>query len=305
MRLVFAGTPSFAAAALRALLDVGHDVVLVLTQPDRQAGRGMRLQASAVKQTALQRGLRVMQPPSLKNDEVLEALRAAQADVMVVAAYGLLLPPAVLSVPAQGCVNIHASLLPRWRGAAPIQRALLDGDEETGITIMQMDAGLDTGPILLQERLAIDSNDTAGTLHDKLADLGARCIIRTLGATLTPREQDHAAATYARRIEKAEAVIDWKQPAATICRQIRAFNPRPGASTKVGGLILKVWRGFPDAAQEGEPGTVVGATADGIVVAAGSESVRVTELQRAGGGRMGAAACLAGGTIKLGMRLGT
>jgi methionyl-tRNA formyltransferase len=305
MRLIFAGTPPFAAAALTALTEANHDVALVLTQPDRPAGRGMRPQPSAVKQTALQRGLRVAQPASLKNDETLQTVRGAEADLMVVAAYGLLLPPPVLAIPARGCVNIHASLLPRWRGAAPIQRALLAGDRETGITIMQMEAGLDTGPILLQERLSIESADTAGALHDKLADLGARCIVQALGQTLTPQAQDEVGATYARRVEKSEAIIDWRQPADMICRQIRAFNPHPGASTTGGGVMLKVWCAVPAGGHESEPGVVVATTADGIVVAAGSGSVAVLELQRAGGRRLAAPAYLAGGGLKVGMRLGT
>jgi methionyl-tRNA formyltransferase len=305
MRLIFAGTPQFAATALRALLEAKHDVALVLTQPDRPAGRGMRLQASAVKETALRSGLPVAQPQSLKDGQALKALEEARAEAMVVAAYGLLLPPAVLAIPPRGCINIHASLLPRWRGAAPIQRALLAGDAETGISIMQMDAGLDTGPILLQERLAIEPEDTAGSLHDRLAVLGAKCIAKALDKPLRPRAQNEAGASYARRIEKSEAIIDWKRPAEAICRQIRAFNPQPGASTSLNGDILKVWHALPGGACGGEPGVIVAAGPDAIVVAAGTGSVNVAELQRAGGKRLRAGAYSAGGGIKAGMRLGT
>jgi methionyl-tRNA formyltransferase len=265
----------------------------------------MRLQASAVKEVAVRYGLRLAQPASLKEGQALKALAEAKAEAMIVAAYGLLLPPAVLAIPARGCINIHASLLPRWRGAAPIQRALLAGDRETGITIMQMDAGLDTGPILLQKELPIEPADTSGTLHDKLAVLGAKCIVDALDQRLTPRAQDETGATYARRIEKSEAIIDWKQPAQMICRQVRAFNPQPGAFTSVNGDILKVWSVLPGGAGRDEAGVIVAAGPDAIVVAAGVGSVSLIELQRAGGKRLRAGAYVAGGGIKAGMRLGT
>ena len=305
MKLIFAGTPTFAAIALDALLTAGFDITLVLTQPDRPAGRGMQLRASAVKQRALARGLRVAQPATLKEARSQQQLCAVGADAMVVAAYGLLLPAAVLAIPPRGCLNIHASLLPRWRGAAPIQRALLAGDRVTGITIMQMDVGLDTGAIVLQEKIAIDDNDTAQTLHDKLALLGARCIVRALREHPSPHAQDDAAATYADKISKAEAAIDWSRSAAEICRQVRAFNPAPGATTTLAGIALKVWRAQPAAAATGAPGTLVSADARGIVVAAGDGAVCISELQKAGGKRLAAAAFLAGTALKSGARLGT
>ncbi len=294
MKLIFAGTPKFAAIALEGLLAAGHAVALTLTQPDRPAGRGLKPQSSAVKKLALARGLPLEQPASLNQTAIQEQLRNVGADAMVVAAYGLILPPSVLQVPARGCLNIHASLLPRWRGAAPIQRALLNGDRETGITIMQMDAGLDTGSILLQEKIAINDDDTAQTLHDRLAPLGARCILRALNEDSAPRAQDDVAATYADKITKAEAVIDWSRSAVDICRQVRAFNPAPGAATMLDGATLKIWCAQPVVHSTAAPGTVVGVGTDGIVVAAGAGAVNVTELQRAGAKRLAAAAFLAG-----------
>lgn len=304
MRLIFAGTPEFAATALSALLDAGHTVALVLTQPDRPAGRGMQQRPSAAKRVAVAHRLPLLQPPTLKDENVARELRSAGTDAMVVAAYGLLLPATVLAIPARGCINIHASLLPRWRGAAPIQRALLAGDVETGITIMQMDAGLDTGAILLQERLAITPEDTAHTLYDKLAALGARCVVRVLGENPAPRAQDPTLATYADKIAKAEAAIDWAQTADAICRKVRAFNPHPGASTTFARDTLKIWCARPGPTAAGTPGTVVGAAANGIMVAAGSGTVCITELQRAGGKRLGAAPFLAGFALAPGARLG-
>jgi methionyl-tRNA formyltransferase len=305
MKLIFAGTPEFAAIALEALLAAGHAVALTLTQPDRPAGRGLKPHPSAVKKLAQARGLPLAQPPTLKPAAIQEQLRNVGADAMVVAAYGLILPPSVLAVPARGCLNIHASLLPRWRGAAPIQRALLSGDRETGITIMQMDAGLDTGAILLQEKIAIDDDDTAQTLHDKLAPLGARCILRALSENPASRAQDDGAATYADKIAKAEAVIDWSRSADDICRQIRAFNPAPGSATTLDGAALKVWCAQPVAYRNAPPGTVAGVGASGIVVAAGAGAVNVTELQKAGGKRLAARAFLAGAALTPGTRLGT
>ena len=304
MKLIFAGTPEFAAVALDGLLAAGHDVALTLTLPDRPAGRGLHPRPSAVKQRARARGLLLAQPASLKEPVVQAQLRTIGADAMVVAAYGLMLPDAVLAIPARGCLNIHASLLPRWRGAAPIQRALLVGDHETGITIMQMDAGLDTGAILLQEKIAIGGDDTAQTLHDKLAQLGVRCILRALSENPAPRAQNDAAATYADKISKAEARIDWTQSAGDICRQIRAFNPAPGAVTTLDGAELKIWRALPAAPAAGAAGTVVSADTAGIVIAAGSGAVNITELQKAGGKRLATAAFLAGKALSPGARLG-
>ena len=305
MKLIFAGTPEFAAVALDALLAAGHAVALTLTQPDRPAGRGLKPRPSAVKALALARKLPLAQPASLKEPVIQEQLRAIGADAMVVAAYGLILPDAVLAIPARGCINIHASLLPRWRGAAPIQRAVLAGDRETGITIMQMDAGLDTGAILLQEKIALNDDDTAQTLHDKLAQLGARCVVRTLKENPAPRAQDDTAATYADKITKAETVIDWARSAGDICRQIRAFDPVPGAVTTLDGATLKIWRAQPLAHEAVTPGTVMSARASGIVVAAGGGAVNVIELQKAGSKRLAAAAFLAGAKLVPRARLGT
>ena len=224
---------------------------------------------------------------------------------MVVAAYGLILPPAVLNIPARGCLNIHASLLPRWRGAAPIQRALLAGDTETGITIMQMDEGLDTGPVLLQQRVAIAGDDTAETLHNKLARVGATAIVQALRTPFTARAQDSALATYAEKITKAEAAIDWAGDAGAICRQVRAFNPAPGAATAWNGSVLKIWRATVAENDGAAPGTVVKVDSDGIFVAAGTQAVKITELQKAGGKRLPAAQFLAGAALAAGSRLGT
>ena len=303
MKLIFAGTPEFATPALDALLAAEHDVVLVLTQPDRRAGRGMAPRPSAVKQLAQARGLPLAQPQTLDDEALQRRLRELAAEVMVVVAYGLLLPRAVLAAPARGCLNIHASLLPRWRGAAPIQRALLAGDAETGITIMQMDAGLDTGPTLLQERIAIREDDNTQTLHDRLAALGARSIVRALREWPAAQAQDEAIATYAAKISKAEARIDWTRGAVEICRQIRAFNPAPGAVTTLAGTTHKVWRA-QTAAGAGAPGAVLSADATGIVIAAGSGAVRVLELQRAGGKRLAAAAFLNAAKLARGARFG-
>ncbi|HEY9146614.1 MAG TPA: methionyl-tRNA formyltransferase, partial [Thiobacillus sp.] len=295
----------FAAAALNALADAGHDIALVLTQPDRPAGRGMKLTPSAVKQSALARGLPVSQPPSLKSPEAQDKLRAADADVMVVAAYGLILPQAVLDLPRFGCLNIHASLLPRWRGAAPIQRAILAGDLETGITIMQMDAGLDTGAMLSKTVVPIRDSDTAASLHDVLAAAGASAIVAALAnyPALVPVAQDEALATYAAKLSKDEAQLDWCQPADALVRAVRAYNPVPGAWTLLDGAPLKIW-----AAQavsgSGAPGEVLRAEADQLVVACGSAALALQEIQPAGSKRMTAAAFLAGRPLPPGTRLG-
>jgi methionyl-tRNA formyltransferase len=315
VRILFAGTPPFAAAALDALAEAGHDIALVLTQPDRPAGRGMKLTPSAVKQTALARGLPVYQPPSLKPPEVQAALRAADADVMVVAAYGLILPQAVLDLPRFGCLNIHASLLPRWRGAAPIQRALLAGDTETGITIMQMDAGLDTGAMLSKTAVPIRETDTAASLHDTLAAAGARAIVVALAnyPALVPQAQDDREATYAAKLSKEEARLDWRQPADTLARAVRAYNPVPGAWTLLDGVPLKIWsaQAIADGGAlkdadllRAEPGDMLHAEADRLLVACGSGALALQEIQPAGGKRMTAAAFLAGRPLSGGTRFG-
>jgi methionyl-tRNA formyltransferase len=305
MKVVFAGTPDFAAVALKALIAARFNVALVLTQPDRPAGRGMQLQQSPVKQLALAHGIAVAQPPSLRLDgkypEDAQAakaqLQALQADVMVVAAYGLILPQWVLDVPAHGCLNIHASLLPRWRGAAPIHRAVEAGDSETGITLMQMDAGLDTGDMLLVEKLPIAANDTTATLHDKLASLGARLIVEALemlacgGLPRTPQPTEGV--TYAHKITKAEAVLDTSLDAYTLARKVRALNPAPGATLTLHGETVKCW--IAEATSDsGIPGQVLRADAHGVRVACGQGALNITELQRAGGKRISAAQFVAG-----------
>lgn len=304
MKLIFAGTPDFAAAALAALLDAGHEVALVLTQPDRPAGRGMALQASPVKRLAQARGIEVFQPTTLRDEAAQARIAAVGAEVMVVAAYGLILPQRVLDLPRHGCLNIHASLLPRWRGAAPIQRALLAGDAETGVCIMQMEAGLDTGPVLLREATPIAAADTAATLHDRLAAIGARLIVDALTRLpLAAEQQPEAGVTYAAKIDKAESAIDWSQPAAAVDRQVRAFNPFPGAHSTLSGVGLKVWQAEP-VAGSGLPGQVLAAGRDGIVVACGDGALRLTELQKAGGKRLTAAQFLAGNALQPGERFG-
>jgi methionyl-tRNA formyltransferase len=293
MRVIFAGTPDFAAQALAAILAAGHDVPLVLTQPDRPAGRGMKLQPSAVKQLALAHNLPVFQPERLKDPTTHEPIYAAQADVIVVAAYGLILPQAVLDMPRYGCLNIHASLLPRWRGAAPIQRAIEAGDVETGVTIMQMDAGLDTGAMLLAEPLKVGAAETAGELHDRLAALGARLIVTALAQrdALTPVAQPTTGTTYAAKISKAEAQLDWAEPADVLARKIRAFNPFPGATLPLAGEPVKIWRAEA-VTGSGSPGQILAADANGIVVAARHGALRLTELQKPGGRRVTSASAV-------------
>ena len=331
MKIIFAGTPAFARTALAQLDAAGFQIVLVLTQPDRPAGRGMKLHPSPVKALALERSWPVAQPRSLRLDgkypddalAAAEALRAAQADAMVVAAYGLILPQWALDVPRLGCFNIHASLLPRWRGAAPIHRAIEAGDAQTGITIMQMDAGLDTGAMLLVESLpiqvdALDATattparlpDSTATLHDKLAALGGHLIVEALTqasrGALRPVAQPAVGVTYAYKVEKHEAAIDWSQDAATIVRRIRAFDPFPGASTQLGSDTLKLWAAEPAAASAmaaAAPGTVVAITAQGIAVQAGDGPVILTELQRPGGKRLPAADFLRGFALQVGQLL--
>jgi methionyl-tRNA formyltransferase len=306
MKLVFAGTPDFAAAALDALHRAGHSIALVLTQPDRPSGRGLQPTPSAVKRLAQALELPVRQPLSLKEPEIQRELAALEPDAMIVAAYGLIVPQAVLDVPRLGGINIHASLLPRWRGAAPIQRAILAGDEKTGISIMQMDAGLDTGPVLLEEATGIETDDTAQTLHDRLAAIGARLIVDALERDLTPLPQDASRATYAAKLDKREAAIDWSEPADAIARKIRAFNPAPGASTTCGGATLKLWHARArEHAGASVPGTIISAGRDGVLVACGGDSaLEITHLQRAGGKRLAAASFLAGSPLHPGERLG-
>jgi methionyl-tRNA formyltransferase len=320
MRVVFAGTPEFGLAALHALRQAGSEVALVFTQPDRPAGRGLKLHPSAVKAYAIEHGIRVAQPRSLRLDgkfpddaqQARTALLAARPDVLVVAAYGLLLPAWVLELPPLGCLNIHASLLPRWRGAAPIQRAIEAGDKATGITIMQMDAGLDTGAMLLAQALAIGADDSAATLHDRLAPLGGRLIVQALelaqSGALQSTPQPDAGISYAHKIDKAEAAIDWRESAGVIERRIRAFDPFPGASGVLNGETLKIWRAALDPGAGvapgwgGAPGEIVSVEPTRLVVACGSGGLRLTELQRSGGKRMAAQAFLAGQTLRAGMR---
>lgn len=308
MKIIFAGTPEFAAVALAALHAAGHEITLILTQPDRPAGRGMQLHASAVKQFALAHAIPVAQPISLRLDgkypeiaqEAHDLLRAAPHDVMIVAAYGLILPQSVLDIPPFGCLNIHGSLLPRWRGAAPIHRAIEVGDAETGITIMQMELGLDTGPMLLMQSLPIADDDTTASLHDKLADLGGVMIVDALRkleqGDLTATPQPEAGANYAAKIAKEEAMLDLTQSASELARKIRAFNPFPGAMAVCNGTPVKFWRAeVVERSSQWSAGQVIFANAhDGVVIACGSGALRVTELQKPGGKRLPAAEFIKG-----------
>jgi methionyl-tRNA formyltransferase len=322
MRIAFAGTPPFAAAALEAILGAGHEVVLVLTQPDRPAGRGLKRRAGAVGALAGARALPLLAPRSLREPadpegarEALQRLRSAAPDVLVVAAYGLLLPPAVLDAPrglagagaVARAVNIHASLLPRWRGAAPVARAIEAGDRETGVTLMQMDAGLDTGPMLVSETIPIDPADTAGTLTARLAQLGAGMMVSWLERARAGRwsavPQPADGASYARKIGRDEAWLDWGAPAALLARRVRAFDPEPGASGRLGDVAVKIWSTEAVAGAPGSnPGTVVSAGPDGIGVACGEGVLLIRELQRAGGRRLRAREFLAGSPIAVGAR---
>ena len=303
MKLIFAGTPEFAAQALDAIVAAGHQVTLVLTQPDRPAGRGMSLQPSLVKQRALAAGIEVFQPVSLKDAAAQARVAAAVAEgaeVMVVAAYGLILPQAVLDLPRFGCINIHASLLPRWRGAAPIQRALEAGDAATGVCIMQMEAGLDTGPVLLSESLPIAADDHAASLHDKLAGLGARLCVEALAQLpLAATPQPAAGVTYAHKIDKAEAQVDWRRSAQALDRHVRAYNPFPGAQARFGGQTVKLWRATP-VAGSGPAGTVLAVDREQVVIACGDGALAVSELQKAGGKRLPVREFLAGHPLKAG-----
>jgi methionyl-tRNA formyltransferase len=286
MKIIFAGTPQFAASALAAL-HKQHQVVAVLTQPDRPAGRGLKLAYSAVKQLALQYGLPVLQPANLKAAEVQREIAELGADVMVAAAYGLILPKAVLQLPRHGCLNIHASLLPRWRGAAPIQRAIQAGDAETGITIMQMDEGLDTGDMLLQHRCPIAETDTAQSLQDKLTVIGANSILEALSLLqehrLMPVRQDESAASYAPKLLKSEARIDWHQDAQLIERTVRAFNPFPVCYADLNGITIKISQAALCTDEQGEPGRVIASDKRGITVGCGAGALRLEVLQRPGG----------------------
>jgi methionyl-tRNA formyltransferase len=309
LRVGFAGTPPFAATALAAILDAGFQVTAVLTRPDRPQGRGLKLAPSAVKSLALERGLALLQPPTLK-DEAFQAELARRAlDVLVVAAYGLILPQPVLDVPRHGCINIHASLLPRWRGAAPVQRALLEGDAQTGISIMQMDAGLDTGAVISAHAVAIAPHDNAATLTGRLAEAGARAIVETLfrlqrDGSVEALAQREDAASYARKISRDDASIDWQASALSIERQVRALNPVPGAFSVLGEKQIKIWASDAALGSFGAPGTVVRADGANLVIACGEGALAVRELQRAGGRRMSAAEFLSGNRIEAGDRVG-
>jgi len=306
MRLVFAGTPEFAAAALKALLAAGHAIPLVLTQPDRPAGRGMKPRISAVKEFALAHGLNVAQPENLKTEAARQPIRDAAAEVMVVAAYGLILPRAALDLPALGCVNIHASLLPRWRGAAPIHRAIEAGDAQTGITLMQMDQGLDTGAVLRRAPLPIQAEDTTGSLHDKLAELGAREIVALLPELAAGRvaasAQDESLATYAAKIGKEDARLDWNLSADVLERRIRAFDPFPGAFCLLDGEALKIWRARPVQGC-GTPGEILAVRRQELCVACGEGALAISEVQKAGGRRLPVASFLAGHDLRPGILL--
>ena len=298
MRLIFAGTPTFAAVALETLLHSAHQVELVLTQPDRPAGRGMKMVSSEVKRLALKHGLSVLQPATLRDAEVVNSIAGLGADAMIVAAYGLILPPEILGVFKYGCINIHASLLPRWRGAAPIQQALLAGDRETGVSIMRMEAGLDTGPVFTMERFRIESRDTSSTLHDKLAALGAQSMVRALAGIesggLRAEPQSGVGITYAHKITREQARIDWKLPAVELDRAVRAFNPFPAAFSYFDDQVVKIWDAEVASGSPAEPGEIVAVSDAGIVVACGSGALCLTRLQRSGGKQLPVAEFLRG-----------
>lgn len=300
MRIVFAGTPDFAAIALQALLATDHDVIAVYTQPDRPAGRGRKQQFGPVKQTAVDATIPVFQPPSLKDETEQQSLRDFEPDVMVVAAYGLILPQAVLDIPRLGCLNIHASLLPRWRGAAPIHRAIEAGDAETGITIMQMAAGLDTGDMLLKQRTPIYEDDTGGSLHDRLADMGGKAIVEALAALdtrgLEAQPQDDSQANYAHKLSKDEAHIDWQANADDIARKVRAFNPWPGTDGELEGQKIRIHEAFAVNEPTSQlPGTVLARERSGVEIACGAGILRVTRVQLPGTRAMSVSDLINGG----------
>jgi len=307
MRMVFAGTPAFAARALAALLASGHEIALALTQPERPAGRGLKPASGAVQALAEQHGIPTYRPASLRTPEAQERIGAARPEVLVVAAYGLILPQAALDIAPRGALNIHASLLPRWRGAAPIQRAILAGDRDSGITIMRMDAGLDTGPILMQRSLAVAADDDAQTLHERLAELGATLIVAALEALAKglarAQPQPQEGATYASKISKHETVLDWSRAAPELERAIRAFRPAPGARTTLRGEPLKIWSARI-AAGQGAPGTVLEAGPAALRIACGERALEVLELQRAGGRRLAVGEFLRGLAVRAGERFG-
>ena len=305
MNVLFAGTPEFAARCLEALLKSRHRVIGVITQPDRPAGRGFALAPSPVKKLASARGIQMTQPESLRDAQAQAKLKHFRADVIVVAAYGLILPRPVLELPRDGAINIHASLLPRWRGATPIERALLAGDRHTGVSIMQMDDGLDTGPVLMQEEIPILEDDTMGTLRDRLAELGAKLIVQALDAlqagVIKATPQSAEGVTYAAKLEKREARVDWREGALTVNRQVRALNPSPGADARVRGVELKIWR-CATAAGRGNPGEILSIGPEGLCVACGEDALVITELQRSGGKRLRAADFLRGFPLTTGER---
>ena len=309
MRIVFAGTPEFAVAPLKSLIAAGHEIKAVYTQPDRPAGRGRLLTASPVKKYALSQNLRVLQPRSLKEPKATAGLAALNPQVMVVVAYGLILPPSILEIPAHGCINIHASLLPRWRGAAPIQRAIEAGDEQTGVTIMQMDTGLDTGDILLTREIPISETDTAETMHDQLSILGGEAIVEALdrltSGRLDPRSQEENAACYAPKLGKSEADIDWQHPAVDLQRKIRAFNPWPVASTHFQNKLYRIWEAGSRTSISGEnkavsPGQIVTINKQGIHVQTGSNVLILTRIQAQGGRVLDAKTFANGQRLKIG-----
>jgi methionyl-tRNA formyltransferase len=306
LRIIYAGTPKFAVGALNTLLKNKFEIVAVLTQPDRTSGRGMQIKQSPVKQMAMQNGLTVLQPQTLKSEEIQKQLTAYKADLMIVAAYGLILPIQVLKIPRYGCLNIHASLLPRWRGAAPIQRAIQAGDEQTGITIMQMDAGLDTGDILLKKTCTIETQETAETLHDKLANLGAEAIFEALveleQGKLNPMPQDNSLTTYAAKLNKEDARIDWNRDADEIERDIRAYNPYPGASSLINNTQVKIWQTKVNKENGRTSGEVIEVKKNVLVVACGKGSLSIEILQRPNSKAMSAGDFLQGFQIKAGDR---
>ena len=292
MKIVFAGTPDFAAAHLQALIDCGqHEIAAVYTQPDRPAGRGKKLTASPVKQLACDNGLNIYQPTSLKDSNAQQQLASLDADLMIVVAYGLILPQAVLDTPRLGCINVHGSLLPKWRGAAPIQRAIEAGDKETGICIMQMEAGLDSGPVISVARCAIDDQDTSGSIYQKLSELGAPTLLAAVGkinsGVAVAEQQDDSQSTYASKIDKTEALIDWSKSAEEISRRIRAFNPFPATFSHIGGDRVKIWgASTTDKNSDKSAGTIIDASPKGILVQTGKGELLITEIQLAGKSKM-------------------